>query len=146
MKHLFSTRRAATCLLVLLSLLVLFHALILTGIVPYGIVWGGRLQSPAQMLAFETVSIGANLVLAGVAGAWAGHWGAGRRTGWLRGALWLMTALFGLNTVGNLLSVNPLEKHVFTPLTLVLALLSLRLALDRRPGRPAEIAGGSGSI
>lgn len=44
-------------------------------------------------------------------------------------ALWLMTALFLLNTLGNALSKNKLEQRLFTPLTLLLALFSLRLAL-----------------
>jgi hypothetical protein len=42
--------------------------------------------------------------------------------------LGLMAGLFLLNTVGNLLSAHPFEQMVFTPLTLVLFLLSLRLA------------------
>jgi hypothetical protein len=40
-----------------------------------------------------------------------------------------MFLLFLANTAGNLASKNELEKRIFTPLTLVLALFSLRVAV-----------------
>jgi hypothetical protein len=42
----------------------------------------------------------------------------------------LMFLLFLVNTAGNLASTNQLEKQLFTPLTLLLALLSLRVAVS----------------
>jgi hypothetical protein len=42
--------------------------------------------------------------------------------------LWLMFALFLLNTVGNLLSKNRYEKLIFTPITLLSAVFCLILA------------------
>jgi hypothetical protein len=44
-------------------------------------------------------------------------------------SLWLMTGLFLLNTLGNALSKNKLEKRLFTPVTILLAIFSLTLAL-----------------
>ncbi|TGE18368.1 hypothetical protein [Hymenobacter elongatus] len=136
MKLLFSERLAATILLVIFALVVLFHGLVITGIIPFGIVWGGRLQTHSQMLVFETVSIALNALMFGVVAVWVGHWKAAVGAGVLRGALWLMAGLFLLNTVGNLLSTNAVEKAVFTPMTLLLALFSLRLALGPRPVVP----------
>ena len=46
-------------------------------------------------------------------------------------ALWIMVAFFIFNTIGNFLSVNEFEKLVFTPVTIILSLLSLRLALSK---------------
>ncbi len=43
-------------------------------------------------------------------------------------ALWIMAFLFLLNTIGNLFSENDFEKIAFTPLTLILAILCIRLA------------------
>ena len=45
--------------------------------------------------------------------------------------LWLMFLLFLLNTLGNIFSLNKFEQLTFTPVTLVLSLLSLRLALEK---------------
>ncbi|MEO1392265.1 MAG: hypothetical protein AAFV90_05085 [Cyanobacteria bacterium J06634_5] len=56
-----SIRVTVTLMLVLLSCLVVFHLLILSGTIPYNIVWGGRLESTSQMYWFEGVSITVNL-------------------------------------------------------------------------------------
>jgi hypothetical protein len=44
-------------------------------------------------------------------------------------AFWLMTGLFLLNTLGNILSKNKLERNLFTPVTILLAIFSLIIAL-----------------
>ncbi len=49
----------------------------------------------------------------------------------LKVLLWLMFAMFALNTIGNLLSKNLTEALIFTPLTLLLALFSFRLAVEK---------------
>lgn len=83
------------------------------------------------MLAFETVSISLNLLMLAVVGVATGRLPL-RIPRWLvKGALWLMTALFLLNTVGNLGAATALEKMLFTPITLLPAIFSFRLAIDR---------------
>ncbi|UOQ70108.1 hypothetical protein [Hymenobacter cellulosilyticus] len=139
MKTVLSARVAAHGILLILTLVVLFHLLVLTGVIPFDIVWGGRLKSFQEMLQFETVSIGLNLLMLVVAGIAAGRLRVRVSRLLLKGALWLMTGLFLLNTVGNLLAHTDLERLVFTPLTLLLALFSLRLALEREPA-PASSA------
>ena len=42
-------------------------------------------------------------------------------------ALWIMAGLFLLNTIGNLVSTNAIEKIIFTPLTILLSIFSWRL-------------------
>lgn len=137
MKHLVSERFAARALLVIIALTLLFHALVIGGVVPFQVVWGGRLSGRDQLLAFEAVSVGLNLLMLAVVAGWAGLLRVRMPAGLLRAALWLMVALFALNTAGNLLSKNEVEQLVFTPLTLLLALLSLRLALGKRPAARA---------
>lgn len=45
-------------------------------------------------------------------------------------SLWIMTGLFLLNTLGNLTSKNKLEQRLFTPITILLTVFSLILALS----------------
>ncbi|HEY5823068.1 MAG TPA: hypothetical protein VIT44_01805, partial [Cyclobacteriaceae bacterium] len=45
-------------------------------------------------------------------------------------SFWAMASLFFLNTIGNLLSKNKLEKIVFTPLTILLTVLTIILAIN----------------
>lgn len=43
--------------------------------------------------------------------------------------LWSMTVLFLFNTIGNATSKNKIERKLFTPVTIILTLFSLILAL-----------------
>jgi hypothetical protein len=49
----------------------------------------------------------------------------------INGFLWGMSVLFILNSIGNLASNNNLEKIIFTPITLVLAICGLILVLKK---------------
>lgn len=131
MNRLLSVRMALNIMMVIFSLILVFHLLVLTGIIPYGIVWGGRLKNEEQMMRFEMVSLVVNsvmlflvLVKARVLKLSLPYW-------LFLIAFWAMAVLFLLNTVGNLLSTNVFEKAFFTPLTLLLFICSLRLALSK---------------
>ena len=117
-------------ILLILIVMVGFHLLIVTGVIPYNIVWGGRLQSREQMLGFEAFSIAINGFMVWAVGTYVGVFNFRVNHFFLKGVLWAMVALFLLNTLGNLASVNVWEKMIFTPVTLLLAVFSLRLALS----------------
>ena len=116
-------------LLILLFLFLLLHFLILIKIIPYNLVWGGRLKTDKEMYRFEIFSIlinslflivilvQANILRIDVPGKIVTY------------ALWLMTGLFLLNTLGNAISKNKLEQRLFTPVTILLAIFSCILAL-----------------
>ncbi|GAA3995760.1 hypothetical protein GCM10022408_02900 [Hymenobacter fastidiosus] len=132
---LITERAAANGLLIILSAVVLFHVLVLLRVIPFAIVWGGRLTDETQLLTFETVSILLNLMMLTAVAVRAGLVKVRLPRLLLPTILWSMTGLFLANTVGNLLATTAFEKLVFTPLTLLLALFSLRLALSK-PARP----------
>ncbi|WP_303311908.1 hypothetical protein [Hymenobacter sp. BT730] len=136
MKLLLTERFTAYALLLLIALTLMFHALIITGVIPFGIVWGGRMKDQAQMLTFETISVAINLVMLGVVAVKAGLLEVRIHPGLIKTALWIMFGLFLLNTLGNLLSKNEVEKMIFTPITLLLSLFSLRLALGKSSAIP----------
>ena len=131
MRKLLSERFAAIGILLILSAIVVFHFLIIAGIIPFGIVWGGRLQSHAEMIKFETVSVLLNLVMIAIVSIKAGLLKLNLKPFILKVSFWFMTILFTLNTIGNLFSTNSLETLIFTPLTLILAIFSFRLALSK---------------
>ncbi|WP_439880065.1 hypothetical protein ACSX1A_12950 [Pontibacter sp. MBLB2868] len=118
-------------LLIILSLFVILHFLILFGVVPYEMVWGGRLKGTSQMIVFELISILINVAMLAVVAADSGILNLKIDRRIIKGLLWIMFVVFLLNTAGNLLSSNELEKLLFTPLTVLLALFSLRLAIDK---------------
>lgn len=109
---------------------MVFHLLVLSGLIPYDIVWGGRLSTHDEMVAFESISLVINSLMMTVLLATAGYLRISISASLLRFLLWMMTALFFLNTIGNLLSTSSLETIIFTPLTFLLSIFCLRLAID----------------
>lgn len=126
----FNNKMAAYSTIIIMILTIIFHILILTGVVPYEITWGGRLKSYEDMLRFETVSILVNITVILIVAAhmrWVPFYIDRRIT---RIALWLLVAMFALNTIGNIIAVTALEK-TFGILTLLLAVFCTKLALSK---------------
>ena len=126
-----SIRAASITALAILTSVVLFHVLVVSGIVPKTIVWGGRISDPAQVVRAE---IGSIMILLATAAIVAMRWRSlaqGAPNVVAAVGTWVLVGLFALNTVGNLFAKTLFERAVFTPLTLLLALLMLRLALER---------------
>ena len=129
MIRLISESFASRGLMILFSLIIVFHLLVLVQVIPFQMVWGGRLNSVSEMYTFETVSIALNLLMLAVVSVRSGVMSLVVNPRVIQFLLWAMAALFILNTVGNLLSINETEKLIFTPITLILSIFSIRLAL-----------------
>jgi hypothetical protein len=95
---------AAGIVMALLSVIVVFHLLVLSGVIPYNIVWGGRLESAAQMYVLETVSLAVILAVILVVAIKGGYIKPFLPPKVVTILLWLLTALFALNTAGNFCS------------------------------------------
>jgi hypothetical protein len=125
-------RRVVLALIVLLSAAILFHLLVLVGVVPHDIVWGGRLESEALVPVFEGVSLSLNALFLGVSLIEAGYLPFTFNTRVSRGVFVTMGVIFTANTVGNLLSRNAIEQRVFTGLTLLIAIFCFVIAAGSR--------------
>ncbi|MCP8969554.1 hypothetical protein [Ectobacillus ponti] len=123
-----SARFAGNSILAINTIILLMHVLILLGVLPSDFVWGGRLQRGSDLVLFESVSIGMQLLFIVLVAARAGYILQGRFIGAVRIGLWALFGLMVLNTAGNLLSLSSLETIVMTPLTAILAVLLFRLA------------------
>lgn len=121
-------RTAAIALLALFTAAIAFQVTVLAGLIPTEMVWGGRLQNAEErkvsVLVSITVLVLAALLLLvcmgriGRSTPAVGKWG-----------LWLVCAVFALNTVGNLFALDLRETLLFTPITLVCAVLAARVAM-----------------
>jgi len=109
-------------LVAIFSATIIFHLLILTGLIPFAIVWGGRLTDESSMYAFESVSLLLNFYFLFVVMAKSQYLKIRIPSKIVTATLWIMAAIFGLNTVGNLLSNNSLERMIFTPITFLIFL------------------------
>ncbi|MEQ9375550.1 MAG: hypothetical protein RIG68_10240 [Imperialibacter sp.] len=123
---------AVHAMIALLSLVLVYHLIIITGLIPYEATWGGRLQNREQMLRFETVSIVVNLFILTVILIKGGYLKLKLPAIVLKVLLWAFAVLFALNTVGNLASTSVLELIIFTPLTAAAAVFCARLAVERQ--------------
>lgn len=129
MKGIFSEKFAIHSLITILLLVVIFHVFVMTGIIPFNIVMGGRLNDSAQMLRFESIALLVNLVMLFIVLIRAGFLKINVNSKIIRICFWTMFVLFLLNSIGNLFSNSLTEKIIFTPLTIFLSLVSFRLAL-----------------
>ena len=117
-------------MLILLSLFLILNFLIILKIIPYHLVWGGRLKSDKEMYRFETISILINAIFLFVILTQANFVQIEIPKKIITYALWIMAGLFCLNTIGNALSKNKIEQRLFTPITILLTIFSLILALS----------------
>ena len=135
MKKLISFERAIQLSQTLFGLFILFHLAIIFGIlffdfVPLDFVWGGRMQTREQLLSFEVISLLIMSLCFLIVLIRSGKIKLPKMAGVIRIALWVLFLLFSLNTIGNILAKTTFEKF-FAVITLVLALLCLRLALEK---------------
>ena len=126
-----SFRAASITSLAILGTVVVFHVLVASGVLPKTIVWGGRISDPAQVVRAEIVSIVILLVTAAIVALRWSSLAQGSPNIVATVGTWVLVVLFAVNTVGNLFARTLVERVVFTPLTLLLALLMLRLALEK---------------
>ncbi len=123
-------RFAVLTMLIALSAVIVYHILIITEVIPYDVAWGGRLGSRSEMLKFEVISITINLFILIVIAIKGEIIKLKVPALFITILLWVVIVLFALNTLGNLFSLNSLETIVFTPLTLLFAILCYRLVKE----------------
>jgi hypothetical protein len=132
MKKLISAQLAGIILLAAFGLLFLFHILVLFGIFPADIVWGGQIRGvQANLVTLETIALIVTALFMIIIAAKLGYIQAGKLSGAVNIGVWLIFAFLLLNTLGNLASGVTFESLFAAPLTIILALCALRLALEK---------------
>lgn len=119
---------SGTVIAISLLIMLLVHGLIVVGVLPYDFVWGGQINDASSLLVFEGVAIGMTLLFLMITLVKLGYWKMEKLKGAAQVGGWVMFAYFLLNTVGNLASGVTLEKMIFTPVTIVLAIMAFRFA------------------
>jgi hypothetical protein len=120
---------AGKALLLILGLLFIFHLLVLFGVIPYDIVWAGKITNRKQLFIMEVLSLLILVMAAMIVSLKMGYLNILQNSAIANIGMWVLFALFALNTIGNLTAKAPIEKYGFGLLTAVMALLSLRLAI-----------------
>ncbi len=119
-------------LLILNSVVLVFHTLILMSVIPYDIVWAGKLKNTNEMIVFESISISINTILLFVLLLRGQFLNINKSERAVIIVLWFFVIVFSLNTAGNLFSKTSLETFIATPLTFISAILCLRLTIKNK--------------
>ena len=125
----------ATAILILLGLLILFHLGIVAGFISPEIVWGGRIQTRDDLVHMELASICMLLLFALIVLVKIDLIDMDWIKPLAQFGLWMTALYFLINTVTNLLAVTAIERYLFAPLALILAALTIRLALYKVPAK-----------
>ncbi len=133
MKKLISQKQAIKIMIALMSAVLVFHTLVLTGVIPYAIVWAGKISAADEMRKLEVISILVNVFAILILMLKAGYIQNKIPVKIFNVIIWLLAVLFSLNTIGNLFSESGFEQYFFTPLTFILAVLCLRIVIDTKP-------------
>ena len=128
-----STTVAGKILTVLLMLLIVMHLLALLRVLPYEVVCGGRIEDASSLAAYETNALIITVLFLVIVSIKVGYIKADRLRRVADVGMWIVFAYFAMNIVSNLASGVSLEKLVFVPIWVILALLSLRVAVEQQP-------------
>ncbi len=132
LKKLISLKIAGNIILIILVLLIILHLLILFKILPSYFVWGGQIDdSQLNLLTLEIVAIGVILIFIFFTAVKTGYIKNIKFKSIINIGTWFMCIYFIVNTLGNIASIASLEKMIFTPVTVILALLTFRLAIEK---------------
>ncbi len=132
MKNLISAKLAGNVLLGSLGLLLVFHILVLLGVIPANIVWGGMIQeAQSNLVTLEVIALLVTGLFMLIIAAKLGYIQVGKLSGIVNIGIWLIFAFLLLNTLGNLASGVSFENLVFAPITIILAFCAFRLAIER---------------
>ncbi|WP_299418931.1 hypothetical protein [uncultured Shimia sp.] len=117
---------ASKFLIVLPSLFLIFHLLIIAGVLPHSIVWGGRLTDQT-MLPFELLALVLNLLLMLVGGVAGGFVTSSVARSVVARIQWFLFYFVVVNTVLALFSTTLFEV-LLTPVTAIYAVCLYRIA------------------
>ena len=129
-----SIEKTLTILKIVFSVFMVFHiaitiSIIFLDIIPVDYLWGGQLKTKGELFMFELISILVQticLLYVLLYKKYFSEKAAGKVIAWI------LFIIFSFNTVGNILAKTLFEKIIFTPVTLCLSLLMLRIALTKK--------------
>ncbi|MCB0372533.1 MAG: hypothetical protein KDD31_05965 [Muricauda sp.] len=119
---------AGNLLLILLSLLAVFHVLVILDLFPYGQTWGGSIEDQSQVIIYEGFSIVSTLIFMLIVAIKLNYLKIKKLKKAADIGIWVMGIFFTLSFIGNLTSKGELERTFFIPISIVLVLLTFRLA------------------
>lgn len=125
----FSVSLAGNILLVAFGAMIIVHMLVLRGVIPFYLLWGGMVDV-GNLVGLELFAIGVSLFVMFVTASNLRYiTPLLPRT--MNITMWIICGYLLINTLGNLFSQNTIEQYYIAPITLVLAICAGRVAWAR---------------
>lgn len=129
MKKVITAQRASQILTVILGLMILFHLLVIIGIVPASWVWGDKAPRES-ILPLELIAIVITFSFILFLKIKMRYVNMGQKNKPVNVVLWIIAAFLAFNALANLISSATVENIIFAPLALLMAILTIRLAIE----------------
>ena len=123
---------ASNTLITLFASSIIFHILVILGVFPMTIIWGGRITNRTELLQMETVSILINALFLLVICVKSELIKVNVNQTALNSFIGFMAFIFALNTVGNLFAKSSIETMIFTPVTAISSILCVWLIWGKK--------------
>ncbi len=130
MIKLLSKKFAGTILIASLIFLMFFHLLVVFNVLPGDIVWGGTVDENS-VVKYELIALFITSFLLFIAIVKAGYINNTLLKKTANIFIWLMVVYFAFMIFGNLIAKSIIEKSVFIPLSALMFISSLRLAIEK---------------
>lgn len=98
------------------------------GFAPSDVVWGGRIENPARRYVSEAIALVVNVLTLAILAMKAKRLPIAAPEKTLNALIWAMAIFFALNALDNALSLSDVERYVFAPLALLLAIWRVAIA------------------
>ena len=129
MKKVISKKTAGNILIGSLVFLLFFHLLVILKVLPGNIVWGGTLDENI-VIKYEIIALIITVFLLFNAIVKAGYINNNILKKITKVIIWFMVVYFAFMIFGNLVAKTLTEKIIFIPLSALMFVSSLRLALE----------------
>jgi hypothetical protein len=130
MKKLISKKTAGIILISSLIFLMIFHLLVAVNFLPHDIVWGGTLDENS-VVQYEIIGLLITGFLLFIAAIKAGYVNNILLKKIANVLIWIMVVYFAFMILGNMTAKTLTEKIIFIPLSALMFISSLRLAIEK---------------
>ena len=113
-------------------LMAVFHILLLFKVLPSDIAWGGQMtESSNNMIVFEVIALVITAIFIIIISVKMNFIKVKKSSKVINIGIWIIFAYLVLNTAGNLASGVAVENLIFAPITIIMSVLALRLAIEK---------------
>ncbi|MBN2805134.1 MAG: hypothetical protein JXR22_00605 [Prolixibacteraceae bacterium] len=128
-RKIISSQKAANLVLVFTGLLIVFHLLVIIGVFPFHQLWT-ELADPAAVLPLELITIVANLSFGLIVLIKMKYLERGESSVVLNIGMYLVALILITRTAIKFMSPAIVDHFVLAPVLLLMALLTIRLAIE----------------